>query len=48
MRRYNFAVIMGILDDFGIAEEIAFGTLKTHDMEQCRELLRNNILFLRK
>lgn len=28
------------MDDSGIAEEIVFGTLKTHDMEQCRDMLK--------
>lgn len=41
MRGYKLGVLRGILDDSGIAEEIVFGTLKTHDMEQCREMLRS-------
>lgn len=39
VRGYKLGVLRGILDDSGIAEEIVFGTLKTHDMEQCREML---------
>ena len=42
MRGYKLGVLRGVLDDSGIAEEIVFGTLKTHDMEQCREILRNS------
>lgn len=45
MRGYKLGVLRGILDDSGIAEEIVFGTLKTHDMEQCREMLRNTPCF---
>ncbi len=41
MRSYK----LGVLDDSGIAEEIVFGTLKTHDMEQCREMLKNTTCF---
>ena len=37
---YKLGVLKGVLDDSGIAEEIVLGTLKTHDMEQCRETLR--------
>lgn len=40
-RGYKLGVMRGLLDDSGIVEEIVFGTLKTHDMEQCREMLRN-------
>lgn len=40
MRGYKLGILRGVLDDSGIAEEIVFGTLKTHDMEQCREMLR--------
>ena len=45
MRGYKLGVLRGVLDDSGIAEEIVFGTLKTHDMEQCREMLRNTTCF---
>lgn len=38
MRGYKPGVLRGVLDDSGIAEEIVFGTLKTHDIEQCREM----------
>lgn len=41
MRGYKLGVLRGALGDSGIAEEIVFGTLKTHDMEQCREMLKN-------
>lgn len=41
IRGYKLGVLRGVLDDSGIAEEIVFGTLKTHDMEQCKEMLRN-------
>ena len=45
MRGYKLGVLRGVLDDSGIAEEIVFGTLTTHDMEQCREMLRNTPCF---
>lgn len=45
MRGYKLGVLRGILDDSGIAEEIVFGTLKTHDMEHCREMLYNTSCF---
>ena len=41
MRGYKRGVLRGITDDSGIAEEIVFGTLKTHDLELCREMLKN-------
>ena len=45
MRGYKLGVLRGVLDDSGIAEEIVFGTLKTHDMEQCRKMLQNTSCF---
>lgn len=45
MRGYKLGVLRGVLDDSGIAEEVVFGTLKTHDMEHCREMLRNTSCF---
>lgn len=45
MRGYKLGVLRGVLDDSGIAEEIVFGTLKTHDMEQCREMLKTTSCF---
>lgn len=41
MRGYKLGVLRGITDDSGVAEEIVFGTLKTHDLELCREMLKN-------
>lgn len=41
VRGYKLGVLRGILDDSGIAEEIVFGTVSTHDMEHCREMLLN-------
>ena len=45
MRGYKLGVLRGVLDDSGVAEEIVFGTLKTHDMEQCRGMLLNTPCF---
>ncbi len=45
MRGYKLGVLRGILGDSGIAEEIVFGTLKTHDMEQCRQMLLDTPCF---
>ena len=45
MRGYKLGVLRGVLDDSGIVEEAVFGTLKTHDMEQCREMLKNTHCF---
>ena len=45
MRGYKLGVLRGITDDSGVAEEIIFGTLKTHDMELCREMLKNTSCF---
>lgn len=45
MRGYKLGVLRGVLDDSGIAEEVVFGTLKTHDLELCREMLKNTACF---
>ena len=45
MRGYKLGVLRGVMDDSGVAEEIVFGTLKTHDMELCREMLKNTSCF---
>ena len=45
MSGYKLGVLRGITDDSGVAEEIIFGTLKTHDMELCREMLKNTPCF---
>ncbi len=45
MRGYKLGVLRGILDDSGIVEETVFGTLKTHDLELCREMLRQTSCF---
>ena len=45
IRGYKLGVIRGILDDAGIAEEIVFGTLKTHDLELCRQMLTKTSCF---
>ena len=45
MRGHKLGVLCGITGDPGIAEEVVFGTLKTHDMELCREMLKNTSCF---
>ncbi len=45
MREYKFGVLRGVLDDSGILEEAVFGTLRPHDMEQCRQMLRDTSCF---
>jgi len=45
MRGYKLGVLRGVMDDSGVAEEIVFGTLKTHDIELCREMLKNTSCF---
>jgi len=42
MRGYKLGVLRGMLDDSGLAEEVVFGTLKTHDLELTRELLKTS------
>lgn len=44
-RGYKLGVLRGLLDDAGVAEEITFGTLKTHDLELCREMLQTTSCF---
>lgn len=42
---YKLGVLRGLLDDSGVVEEIRFGTIKTHDLELCRELLQTTPCF---
>ena len=39
-RGYKLGVLRGVMDDSGIAEETVFGTLKTHDLELIRDMLK--------
>ena len=39
-RGYKLGVLRGVMDDSGIAEEIVFGTLKTHDLELIKDMLK--------
>ncbi|WP_297430703.1 transposase [Clostridium sp.] len=42
IRGYKLATLRGLLDDSGIIEEIAFGSIKPHDLELSKELLLNS------
>lgn len=44
-RGYKLGVLRGLLDDSGIAEEITLGSIETHDMELCRDMLRKTSCF---
>jgi len=44
-RGYKLGVLCGVFDGSGIAEEVVFGILKTHDLETCREMLKNTPCF---
>ena len=39
-RGYKLGVLRGVMDDSGIAEEIVFGTQKTHNLELVRNMLK--------
>ena len=45
IRGYKLGVLRGIVDDSGIIEEVVLGTIKTHDMELCREMLQQTACF---
>lgn len=45
LRGYKLGVLRGVMDDSGLVEEAVFGTLKTHDLELCREMLKNTPCF---
>jgi hypothetical protein len=38
-RGYKLATLRGITGDSGIIEDIRFGTIKTHDMKLCRDMI---------
>ena len=40
-RGYKLGTLRGLYKDTGIIEEITFGGIKTHDMELCRNMLKN-------
>ena len=44
-RGYKLGALRGIVEDSGMIEEIVFGTLKTHDLELCKELLYTTSCF---
>lgn len=45
LRGYKLGALRGVMEDSGIIEEITFGTLKTHDIELCKELLYTTTCF---
>ena len=45
LRGYKLGALRGVVGDSGIIEEITFGTLKTHDIELCKELLYTTTCF---
>lgn len=42
VRGYKLGTLRGLMDDSGIIEEIVFGSIKTHDLELCREMILNS------
>jgi hypothetical protein len=42
IRGYKLGTLRGLLDDTEIIEETVFGTLKTHDLELCRDMILNS------
>ena len=45
MRGYKLGVLRGVLDTSGAIEEVCIGKIQTHDMELCRDLLKNTSCF---
>lgn len=44
-RGYKLGCIRGIVEDTGIIEDICFGSMKTHDLELVREMVKNSPVF---
>lgn len=44
-RGYKLAALRGIVDDNGVIEEIEFGSLNTHDLNLCTDMLKNTKVF---
>ena len=44
-RGYKLGVLRGVTDVSGVAEEICFGSIQTHDLELCRDMLINTPCF---
>jgi hypothetical protein len=41
MRGYKLVTIRGLMDDSSIIEEIVFDSIKSHNLELCRDILLN-------
>ncbi|WP_039656773.1 transposase [Clostridium tyrobutyricum] len=45
LRGYKLGTLRGLMDDSGIIEEIVYGSVKTHDLELCKDMiLKSNCL----
>jgi hypothetical protein len=45
IRGYKLGTLRGLMDDSGIIEEVVLGSIKTHDLEHCRDMILNNKCF---
>lgn len=41
-RGYKLGTLRGLMDDSGVIEEIVFGSIKSHDLEFCRDMILNS------
>lgn len=39
LRGYKLGTLRGLMDDSGIIEEIVYGSVKTHDLELCKDMI---------
>lgn len=42
-RKYKISILREIMGDSGIAEEIVFGALKTHDLKLVKEMFKTTL-----
>ncbi|SPF53534.1 conserved hypothetical protein [Candidatus Desulfosporosinus infrequens] len=47
-RGYKLGVLRGLLDDSGAVEEVVLGSIQTHDIELCRQMLKTTSCFKEK
>lgn len=45
IRGYKLGTLRGLMDDSGIIEEIVYGSIETHDLELCRDMILNSKCF---